>query len=89
MERFKESHSEAPVTIKRPTVQDLARLLETQRENPEISITCIGRSPTAKNTVYDDVIGRDRTDRILEQLGNLDPFTQLPGAVIVHRSQKI
>ena len=86
MARFeRESHLMSPVTIKKPTVLDLARLLETQRKNPEILLTCIGK--TFKTTLY-DVIDRGRIDQLLQQLEQLDPFTQLRGEIIVHESPK-
>lgn len=74
------------VTIKKPTILDLARLFETQKKSPEeISITCVRE--TRSSTLH-EVIGHERTDQILQQLKNIDPFTQLPGVIIVRQSQK-
>lgn len=77
-----------PITIKNPTVLDLARLLRTQGRSPQVSITCIGRK--RKNTLF-DIINSSNTNLVLKKLEALeeaDPFTQLPGEIIVHQFQK-
>lgn len=83
-----ESHLMSPVTITRPTVLDLVRLLEIQRINPEISITCITERRRNRATLH-EIIGHGKTiDQVLKQLGNLDPFTQLRGTITVHESPR-
>ncbi|MBI2613243.1 MAG: hypothetical protein HYW62_00505 [Candidatus Levybacteria bacterium] len=83
-----EPHLKAQVTIKKPTVLDLVRLLEIQKINPEISITCITERRRNRATLH-EIIGHGKTtDQVLKQLGNLDPFTQLLGTITVHESPK-
>ncbi|MDO8583076.1 MAG: hypothetical protein Q7R51_00925 [bacterium] len=80
-----ESHLENPVTIKKPTILDLSRLLSAQRKDPNISLTYIVK--IGKTTSY-DVIECDTTGKLTRGLERLDPFTQLRGGIIVHESPK-
>lgn len=82
----KKPHLDLPVAIKKPTTQQLVRLLEAQKENPELSINYF---TDGSETVFFVPMDANRTKDLLESLRKQNPTTPYPGTIIIHRSQKI